>query len=104
MYESDIWLMPKWKRWLFGIKYEEFPSHVNTLCIKLDKIPNPTSEERSVAEVPVEARRYLAFRWPGRLILKSLFHNTQGPSGLTQKGSCLVIYPVDTRTGEWYRE
>ncbi len=95
MYESDIWLMPNWRRWLIGIKYEEFSTHINTLCIKWNRIPDPTSEERSVAKVPVEGRRYLASHWLGRLILRRLFKiNHAGPSALTQEGSCLEIYPL----------
>ena len=94
MYESDIRLMPKWKRWLLGIKYEEFPTHINTLCITWDRIPKPTSEERTVAKVPVEGRRYLASHRLGRLILRRLFKSCAEPSALTQKGSCLEIYPL----------
>lgn len=95
MYESDIWLMPNWKRWLWGVRYEDFQTHVNTLTIKLDKIPNPTSEERRVDKIPVEGRRYLAIHWPGKLVLRSLFKkNHSGPAGLTKGGSCLEVYPI----------
>lgn len=95
MRESDIWLMPEWKRRLFGVKYEDFNTHVNTLSIKLDHIPNPTKEERSIGQIPVVGRRYIVTHWPGKLILRSLFKNNhRNPSGLTQKGTCLEIYPL----------
>lgn len=95
MYESDIWLMSNWKRRLLGVKYEEFPTHVNTLAIKFDQIPNPTSEEREVGQVPVTGRRYTATHWPGKLILRSLRkERLGGPSGFTKDGTCLEVYPI----------
>ena len=95
MYESDIWLMPNWQRRLLGVKYEDFPTHINTLTIKLDQIPNPTKEERTVGQVAVEGRRYIATHWPGKLVLKSIFKNNHsGPSGLIRSGTCLEICPL----------
>lgn len=95
MYESDIWLMANWKRRLLGVKYESFLTYVNTLVIKFDQIPNPTKEEREVAKIPVEGSRYIATHWPGRWILRGLFENSRaGPSGLTQQGRCLEVYPL----------
>lgn len=98
MFESDIWLMPKWRRRLLGVEYEDFDTHVNTLSIKFDQIPNPTKEERETRQIPVKGRRYIATHWPGKLILRSLFKNNHhGPSGLTKKGGCLEIYPLPSK-------
>lgn len=95
MYESDIWFMQEWKRRLLGVKREDFDTHVNTLCIKWDQIPNPTKEERETGQIAVKGRRYIATHWPGKLILRSLIKNIRcGPSTLTQEGSCLEIYPL----------
>ncbi len=95
MYESDIWLMPEWKKRLLGIKCKDFDTHVNTLTIKLDQIPNPTKEERIVSQLPVEGQRYTATHWPGKLILRSIFKkNHRCPSSLTKNGTCLEMYPI----------
>lgn len=95
MHESDIWLMPEWKRRLLGVKYEFFSTHINTLSIKFDQIPNPTKEERETGQIPVEGRRYTATHWPGKLVLRSLSRNNhRGPSSLTRDGACLEVYPI----------
>jgi len=95
MNESDIWVMPNWKRWLWGVRYEEFQTNVNTLMISWDQIPNPTSEERRVGKLPVEGRRYLAIHWPGKLVLRRLCgNNHNSPASLTGGGGCLEIYPL----------
>ncbi len=97
MYRSDIRLMPDWKRRLLGIKYEDFDTHVSTLSIKIDQLPNPTKVESQAYQIPVEGERYTATHWPGKLILKSLFKNNRcGPSGLTHDSSQLEIYPLPT--------
>ena len=94
MHEWDIWTMSDWRRKLFGIKYEDFDSHINTLEIRFDKIPNPTKKEREVAQVPVKARRYIATNWLGKAILRSLFEHTHQVQGLTQNGTCLEVFPI----------
>ncbi len=98
MYESDIWLMSDRKRRLLGVKYEDFPTHINTLSIKFDRVPSPTKEERVVGQIEVEGRRYIATHWPGKRVLKSLFEQSRaGPRSLTVKGTCLEIFPLPQR-------
>ncbi len=95
MFESDIWFMPKWKRRLLGVEYEHFSSHVNTLTIKLDRLPNPTKEEQEIGRIEVEATRYTATHWPGKRILRSLFKDVRkGPKSLIKGGTCLEIFPL----------
>lgn len=77
------------------LKEECFESHINTLCIKWDRIPNPTTEEREVSKVPCLARRATAKNNLGRLLLKRRWGRGgfAGPASLTQNGTVLEVYP-----------
>lgn len=77
------------------LKEEYFKSHINTLCIKWDRIPNPTMEERQVSKVPCLARRATARNALGKLLLKHRWRRGgfDGPSSLTQNGAVLEVYP-----------
>ena len=76
------------------LKQEYFTSHINTLCIKWDIIPNPTTEERQVSKVPCLAHRATARNTLGKLILKRRWRRGgfDGPSSLTQNGTVLEVY------------
>lgn len=75
---------------------EDFESHINTLAIKWDRIPNPTKETREVAQVPVHAHRTTARNRVGILLLKRRWKrdNFGGPASLTQKSRVLEVYPL----------
>ena len=80
----------------FLVKEESFESHIPTLCIKWDRIPNPTVEERQVSEVPCLAHRAMARNILGKLLLKYRWKRGGfgGPSSLTQNGTVLEVYPL----------
>ena len=87
--------MPNWLRRLF-FREEYFESHINTLAIKWDRIPNPTEETREVGQVPVHAHCTTARNNVGRLLLRRRWKkgNFGGPASLTQEGRVLKVYPL----------
>jgi len=87
--------MLNWLRRLF-FQDEDFWSHINTLAIKWDRIPNSTKETREVAQVPVHAHRTTARNHVGRLLLKWRWkrHSFGCPASLTQEGHVLEVYPI----------
>lgn len=87
--------MPNWLRRLL-FREENFWSHINTLIIKWDRIPNLTKETQEVAQVPVHAHRTSARNNVGRLLLKRRWKqgNFGGPASLTQEGRVLEVYPA----------
>lgn len=87
--------MLNWLRRLL-FREEDFESHVPTLAIKWDRIPNPTKETREVAQVPVHAHRTTARNRVGILLLKRRWQqgNFGGPASLTEKGRVLEVYPL----------
>jgi len=78
------------------LKEEYFKTHINQLCIKVDKIPNPTTEEREVSNVPCLAHRTTARNAFGRFLLKRCWQKGgfDGPASLTQSGTVLEVYPI----------
>ena len=83
----------QWLRHLL-FKEEDFESHVNTLSIKWDRIPNPTKEEQEVSRIPCIAHRTTARNVIGRLFLKMRWKCGIGSlASLTQNGSVLEVYP-----------
>ena len=80
----------------FLVKEESFESHIPTLCIKWDRIPNPTMEERQVSEVPCLARRATARNTLGKFLLKRRWKRGGfgGPASLIKNGTVLEVYPL----------
>lgn len=78
------------------VKEECFESHINTLCIKWDRIPAPTTEERQVGEIPCLAHRATARNALGKLLVKLRWKRGRfgGPRSLTQNGTVLETYPM----------
>lgn len=81
---------------LIGIKEEHYPSHINTLSIKWDRIPRPTNEERQTEKIPVTCRRISVTHWPGWLIVRWLYRKLDagGPKSLLTEQRCLELYPL----------
>ena len=79
-----------------ALKEEYFQTHIKELCITVDKIPNPTAEERVVSNVPCLAHRVTARNALGRIILKRRWQRGgfDGPASLTQRGTVLEITPI----------
>jgi len=83
-------------RWLKSLLFreEDFKTYINTLCIKWDKIPEPTSEIRETERVFCVAHRMIARNALGRLLLRRYWSKGIGSVGsLTQNGKVLEIYP-----------
>lgn len=82
------------ERFLF--REEDFKSHVNTLDIGWDKIPNPSRETRQVGQTPCLAHRTTARNPLGKLLLKLRWRKGGflGPASLTHNGSVLEVYPI----------
>lgn len=77
------------------VKEEDFSSHVNTLCIKLDRLPNPTKEEREVGQVPCTAKRMIARNVIGKMILKRRWkRGIGGPASFTHDGTVIEVCPL----------
>lgn len=91
--------MKRWLIWLIGIKTEIYESHLNCLAIKWDRLPNPTTEEREVKQIPVTCKRLSATHWFGWLILRMLYHRLTlgGPKALLTEKRCLELYPLPRR-------
>lgn len=85
--------MAEWLRALL-FKEESFETHINALCIKLDKIPNLTKETRETSQTPCVAHRIIARNILGRWLLRRRFNKGIGSMGsLTHDGMVLEIYP-----------
>lgn len=80
------------------VKEERFQSHINTLSIKWDKIPNPTVEERQTSKIPCLAHRTTARNLLGKLLLKYRYRKGGfgGPAVFTKDGTVLEVYPIPT--------
>lgn len=84
-----------WLRRLFLLD-EDFESHINTLTIGWDQIPNPTKETREVGKIPVLAHRTTARNRIGRLLLRLQWKHRgrSGPASFTHDGSVMEVYPM----------
>ena len=85
------------KKWF--VRGEDFDSHVNTLTIKYDRIPNPSKETRETDRVSVRAHRWVALNFIGQWYLRWMWQarNFKCPASLTDEGRILSIYPLPNR-------
>lgn len=95
---ANVREVDKMLNWLRRLLFqeEEFESHINTMALKWDRIPNPTKETREIAKIPVHAHRTTARNLIGALLLKRRWKQGgfSGPAGLTEKGRVLEVYPL----------
>lgn len=86
----------------FFFKDEDFDSHINTLSICWDKIPNPAKETRQVGRIPCLAHRTIARNILGKLLLRRRWKRRGfgGPASFTHNGTVLEVYTLKEGIGE----
>jgi len=84
---------------LLGLKEEYYPSYLNCLSIKWDRIPKPTREERTIDKVPTTCRKINAMNWLAWFILRRFLYRRLSEHGhacmaLLTESRCLEIFPL----------